>query len=93
MNSKELVKIAIEFKGPTRIPLCFREDPTDSDIVCVGPGLAKGWQPQEEGEDEWNCVWDNLIGTGAGQVKGHPIKEWDDFKSEWYYADIFEVEK
>ncbi|MBI4243553.1 MAG: hypothetical protein HY606_05640 [Planctomycetes bacterium] len=81
IDRKELVKQAIEFRCPQRIPLVFRGNPDKSDVVGVGCNPAKGWIPSREGEDEWGCIWDNLIGTGAGQVKWHPITRWDDFEN------------
>lgn len=79
MTSKELVKQAIHFKGPERVPIRFAQNPDESDIVCLGYKMPKGWAPSRENEDEWGCVWDNLIGTGLGQVKQHPIDTWEKF--------------
>lgn len=79
-SSKKLVKKAIKFQKPERIPLEFRSNPKKSDIVSINYRPAKGWQPKQEGEDEWGCIWRNL-GTGQGQVVFHPLADWDNFKN------------
>lgn len=38
----------------------------------------KFWEPRVEGEDEWHCVWRRpSTGRTMGQVKVHPISEWE----------------
>jgi uroporphyrinogen decarboxylase len=81
MTNKELVKQAIYFKGPERVPIRFAQNPDASDIVGLGFKQPKGWAPSKENEDEWGCIWDNIIKTGLGQVKGHPIDSWDKFET------------
>ncbi|MCC6444998.1 MAG: hypothetical protein IT210_16270 [Armatimonadetes bacterium] len=81
MISKERVKRAIHFDYPDRLPLLFRSDPERSDIIGVGYGRLDGWRPLRENEDEWGCVWDNLIGTGIGQVVEHPLADWKRLES------------
>ncbi len=78
LPSKELVTRAIRFQNPERIPLMFRTDPDRSDIVQVGFSDPVGWVADSKGEDEWGCLWDNLIGTGIGQVINHPLASWED---------------
>lgn len=84
MKSKERVKRAIKFQGPDRIPLRYAFNPERSDIVGVGYAPAKYWYGEVEGEDEWGCVWDKLGGRAVssfGQVKMHPIKTLEDYKT------------
>ena len=84
MDSRELVRRAIEFQGPSRIPLRYSFDPERSDIVGIGYHPAKGWMPQVPGEDEFGCVWDTLEGrviSSFGQVKDSPIRSWDEYEN------------
>ncbi|NPV81864.1 MAG: hypothetical protein HPY52_16660 [Firmicutes bacterium] len=84
MDSRELVRRAIEFQGPSRIPLRYSFDPGRSDIVGIGYHPAKGWTPWVPGEDEFGCVWDTLEGrviSSFGQVKDSPIKSWDEYEN------------
>jgi len=78
MKSRELVTRAIRFERPSRVPLHFRNDPDRSDIVQVDYASLVDWDPSRKGVDEWGCMWDNLIGTGAGQVIEHPIANRED---------------
>ena len=41
---------------------------------------------------DWNMNPQYSFGF-AENANNYIIKEWDEFKSEWYYADIFEVEE
>jgi len=77
MTSYEVVKRAIEFSGPDRIPISWASDLERSDMIGVGYTHPIG-ESQQRGEDEWGCVWENLEKT-MGQVTGHPIADWDDY--------------
>ncbi len=85
---------AIEFKGPSRIPLDIRSDQEESDIVGVGYDPPRGWKPEKEDEseydDEWGCHWEKIVGTGtqSGQIKGHPLTTWDDF-AKYQFPDPY----
>lgn len=90
MNSKELVRRAIEFKKPFRIPLDIRSDQEESDIVWVVYRSPRGWKPENEYEDEWGCRSEKIVETGTlcGQVKGHPLTNWDDF-NKYQFPDPY----
>ena len=80
MTSYEIVRRAVEFDTPERIPIRFGSMGID-DTYGVGIGSAAGWAPSEPCADEWGCVWhyppqDSGI-TNMGQPKGHPLKNWD----------------
>jgi uroporphyrinogen decarboxylase len=77
MTSYEVVKRAIEFSGPDRIPILWSTDLERSDIVDVGY-THPTWESYQKVEDEWGCVWEKLEKT-MGQVTGHPIADWDDY--------------
>ncbi len=92
-NSMELVRAAIRFGGPERLPVrmaCFGHDDTF-------------WIPRpapyhDEGElsvDEWGCAWEKTEMANMGQPKGHPLADVSqherttvpDYGEEWRYAD------
>lgn len=79
-DSLQLVRKAISFERPDRVPLLFRTDPDRSDIVGVDFSPPTGWTPPAPDEDEWGCVWANIIGTGVGQVVTHPLENATDLK-------------
>lgn len=76
MTSYEIVRRAIEFQRPERIPIRFAELGID-DTSWAGLGAARGWQPREPNADEWGCVWQKPPhGSGIvnmGQPIGHPL--------------------
>lgn len=94
LKSKDLVIRAIEFEGPSRIPLDIRSNPEESDIVLVEYRPPSQRQPDKkdkgegEYEDEWGCLWENIIATGtqSGQIKQHPLTNWADF-GEYQFPD------
>lgn len=83
MTSKELVKRAIRFEYPDRIPIyLFNKDWDRSDIVSVNIGYSSDFKPREKGDTEWGFIWEQIDNT-MGQPKDHVIKDWgmlDDFK-------------
>lgn len=85
MNSYEIVKRAIEFNSPERVPIVsFKMDP-DSDNCLIDYGTsgsgAKLWEPLRIVKDEWGCVWERTTEQdNMGQVKEHPLKDWKAMK-------------
>ena len=80
MTSYEIVRRAIEFERPERIPIRFSALGLD-DTYGVNIGARRGWQPREPGEDEWGCVWekppeDSGI-VNMGRPTGHPLVSLD----------------
>ncbi len=80
MTAYELVRRAIEFEGPERLPMRFGALGID-DTFGVGCRPAEGWEPSRPNEDEWGCLWhkpDEASGVrNMGQPKGHPLTSWD----------------
>ena len=76
MNSKELVRAAMRFEGPERLPLEFPLlGMTDYHPVRwnqIGAGYGKG-----QTLDEWGCTWQRSDVVNFGQVVGHPLADWD----------------
>lgn len=76
MSSYEVVRRAIEFQRPDRLPLCFQ-----ALGLCDVHGL--GWNQIGTGDhrlretlDEWGCLWARSEMSNMGQVQGHPLAEW-----------------
>jgi uroporphyrinogen-III decarboxylase len=96
MDPKERVVKAISFQYPDRPPLLLRTDPQRSDIVQVAYSSPPSLEP-----DEWGCVWDNVIGTGTGQVVRSPLEDWGKLNRYEYpnphqpyrFADLEEARK
>jgi len=83
MSGKELVRRAVLFEGPERVPRDL-PDPWGSDFFHIGVGADPAWKPKVEGEDEWGCVWKKVSVNDRtmGQVKIHPLQDYsilDDF--------------
>lgn len=81
MNSCEIVKKAIEFDSPERIPIASFEMDPDSDSCIFDYGTlgsgAKFWESLRVVRDEWGCVWARTEQDNMGQVKEHPLKDWE----------------
>jgi len=77
MTSREIVKCAITFNSPPRLPLKFdivgvndcydvwTVDPTGWEWAFAGPRRA----------DEWGCVWGKTSVSNTGQVVEHPLAD------------------
>jgi len=84
-NSYELVKAAIHFDRPSRLPVRFEQFGC-SDVVMLPDAVSVPWAEDFNGTDEWGCAWTRTgIGT-MGQVKGHPLKSLDSL-SDLKYPD------
>ena len=78
MTGREIVKRAVEFKDPPRVPVfMFNRDWDKSDIRLT---TYKRPQCARRGETEWGYVQESIDKT-AGQITEWPIKEWEDFKT------------
>ncbi|MHB9134159.1 MAG: uroporphyrinogen decarboxylase family protein [Armatimonadota bacterium] len=75
----ELVRRAIEFDTPWRMPVCSTPMRTEfvEDVVFVFPEFqGSKWWTGQGGEDEWGCLWSlSEDTTDMGQVTGHPLKD------------------
>ena len=76
-SSYEVVRRAIHFERPDRLPLEF-DSLGISDTASIGWNqIGTGDKAQRRTTDEWGCVWERSEQTNMGQVKGHPLAEWD----------------
>ena len=80
MTSYEIVRRAIEFGSPERIPIRFASMGID-DTYGVPLQAAAGWEAPAPNTDEWGCLWhkpDPESGVvNMGQPKGHPLQSLD----------------
>lgn len=76
MNSYEIVRNAIEFNYPDRLPYEFGSMGV-SDTYGVGWNqIGTGDNNKKETYDEWGCLWVRTEQSNMGQVKGHPLYDW-----------------
>ncbi len=76
MSSYEVVRRAIEFDTPDRLPVHF-DSLGLSDIHGVGWNqIGTGDARLRETLDEWGCLWMRSEVANMGQVKGHPLADW-----------------
>lgn len=78
MTSYEIVRRAVEFNSPERIPIRFGALGIN-DTFGVGLQPAAGWKPPQPHEDEWGVVWTPAPEgiTNMGQPQGHNLTSWD----------------
>ncbi len=87
-SSYEIVRRAIEFGNPDRLPVRF-------DALGVSDVHQVGWNQTGAGShtvpeslDEWGCLWVRSEKVNMGQVKGHPLADWAAVGSyEWPNPD------
>jgi len=77
MTSREIVRSALYFKSPSRLPHNFPPEYGNDfyQVELNPPPDAR----RNRGTDEWGCVWDCLSEGILGEVADHPLKTWDDF--------------
>ncbi len=77
MSSHEVMCRAIEFRGPDRLPLNLAALGRN-DVHHVGWNqIGTGDHQYRETMDEWGCTWARTDMNNMGQVKGHPLADWD----------------
>lgn len=81
MQSREIVRRAIEFRSPPRLPFWQHEVPNAPDDVCDIWEMDRaeaGWFFDNAALDDWNCRWARTEKKNMGQVVGHPLADWAD---------------
>ena len=83
MSSYEVVRRAIEFDCPDRLPVA-NPRPANSpngvggDVHTVHPGqIGVGDKAKRQSRDEWGATWVRSSVHNGGQIKGHPLASWD----------------
>ena len=78
MNSYEIVKAALYFQRPERLPVIYGTYGTNDFEFVVA---AEGDEYYMEGIDQWGCVWTKTGLNNMGQVTGFPVKNLDDVET------------
>ncbi len=107
MQRREIVKRAIEFGTPPRLPFwqdVIADVPSDVCDCWEMDRAARGWffdQPAEDDRvfDDWGCGWKTTAVKNMGQVVHHPLEDWarlgsyrpPDPRDPFYYNRIDEV--
>lgn len=79
MTGHELVRRAIEFERPERVPFfqsAYARAPSD---VCDSWELDRqkaGWFFDTPGDDDWGCRWARTEVANMGQVVHGPLEDW-----------------
>jgi len=76
MSSYEVVRRAIEFEGPDRLPLRFEALGLNDTHSVPWNQIGTGDHSKRETYDEWGCMWQRSDMANMGQVKGHPLADW-----------------
>ncbi len=72
----EVVRRAIEFEYPDRLPLRFKSLGLDDTHSVKWNQVGTGDNNLPETLDEWGCLWTRSEVKNMGQVKGHPLESW-----------------
>ncbi len=84
MTSRELVRKAIRFEMPDRLPFTGSMSETDfsGDTVAIFPDTGLKWWLGGGGRDEWGSIWEvNPAHKDMGQVKNIVIEDLNGFLS------------
>lgn len=81
MNSYEVVKSAIEFTAPDRLPCEFGSMGVSDTHWAGWNQTGTGDKSKRETLDEWGCLWVRSEEANMGQVKGHPLQDWKALES------------
>ena len=89
MESREIVRRAIEFATPPRLPFFLGGSWSDK-LSAVIQGFPNdvcdcwemdrqenGWFFDNPDPDDWGCQWAKTEVENMGQVVGHPLAEWN----------------
>jgi hypothetical protein len=86
ITSCEVVRRAIEFQSPPRLPIQFEAlGKTDFQHVKWNQ-LGVGDKKMAHSTDEWGCVWVRTDTANMGQVKIHPLAEKGDL-AKFHFPD------
>ena len=74
--SREVVRRAVHFQGPDRLPVKFPSLGLDDTHHISTNARGTGDHALRETVDEWGCVWTRSEVANMGQVRGHPLEDW-----------------
>jgi hypothetical protein len=73
-TSFEIVKRAIRMESPERLPVKMASLGADDTITISHKSFWRG----QDGADEWGCGWEQTDVANMGQVKGHPLADYNE---------------
>jgi hypothetical protein len=76
MSPYEVVRRAIEFRCPDRLPLRFEALGLNDTHSVPWNQIGTGDHTRQQTIDEWGCTWQRSEMANMGQVKGHPLADW-----------------
>lgn len=74
MSPREIIRRAIEFRTPPRLPVNGFADASDTEWIWADEVKP----PQAVGDptlDQWLCRWEKTDLANMGQIKGHPLED------------------
>jgi hypothetical protein len=86
MQSREIVRRAIEFQGPPRLPFwqhwCHHIPGIPDDVCNIWEmdRARAGWFFGQPGPDDWGCGWSTTEQQNIGQVTHHPLADWSELE-------------
>jgi uroporphyrinogen decarboxylase len=84
MTSRELVRRAIEFQNPPRLPFWQHWNhklpgwPDDVHNIWEMDRAEAGWFFDNPAMDDWGCGWGSTDLKNIGQVVDFPLRDWSD---------------
>jgi hypothetical protein len=87
MESREIVRRAIELRRPPRLPFWQHWNhkmpgfPDDVHNIWEMDRAEAGWFFDNPGRDDWGCGWSTTEQKNIGQVTDCPLAEWSALKS------------
>jgi len=87
MEPAEIVRRAIEFDGPPRLPFWQHWNhkmpgfPDDVHNIWEMDRAEAGWFFDNPGADDWGCGWSTTEKQNMGQVTGCPLSDWSALES------------
>jgi len=73
----EVVKRALHFQNPDRLPMRFSTLGLDDTHHVRTNAIGTGDHSLRATYDEWGCLWARSEVANMGQVKGRPLEDWD----------------
>ncbi len=81
MTSLEVVKSAIHFRKPDRLPMRFESLGINDTHSVSTNAIGTGDHSRRQVYDEWHCLWVRTEMANMGQVKGSPLADWEAIKT------------
>lgn len=81
MDSREIVRRAVTFANPPRLPFWQHAVTGVPDDVCDIWEMDRseaGWFFDNAGMDDWGCQWSRTEQENMGQVSACPLADWSD---------------